>query len=146
MRLRSQAREVTLCLLYQVEIRKIDFNLARHDYLENNPQQQEVVDFSSLLLEGVITNLEHLDCLIKKYAENWEIARMAVIDRSILRMACFELFFLEEIPPKVSINEAIELAKRFGDINSPRFINGVIDRIYKSEKGVRVISLSGKSL
>ena len=61
---------------------------------------------------------------------------MAVIDRNILRMGCFELLFLEDIPPKVAINEAIELAKRFGDIDSPRFVNGVLDKIYKMEKEV----------
>ena len=60
---------------------------------------------------------------------------MAVIDRNILRMACFELLFLEDIPPKVTINEAIELAKLFGDIDSPRFVNGVLDKIYKTESG-----------
>jgi transcription antitermination factor NusB len=65
--------------------------------------------------------------------KNWEIDRMAAIDRNILRLSCFELIFLKEVPPKVSINEAIELAKRFSDIDSPRFINGVLDKIYKTE-------------
>jgi transcription antitermination factor NusB len=59
---------------------------------------------------------------------------MAIIDRNILRMACFELLYLEGVPPKVAINEAIELAKRFGDVDSPRFVNGILDKIYKSER------------
>ena len=58
---------------------------------------------------------------------------MAIIDRNILRLACYELYYLDEIPPKVSINEAIELAKRFGDVDSPRFVNGILDKIYKQE-------------
>jgi len=75
-----------------------------------------------------------IDTLIKKHVKNWEIKRMAVVDRNILRMGCFELLFSEDIPPKVAINEAIELAKRFGDIDSPRFVNGILDKIYKIER------------
>lgn len=134
MRLRSKARAVALSLLYQIEISKIDFDKALNSYLENYPQRQEVVDFFSLLVEGVVTNISLIDSLIKKYVKNWEIERMAVIDRNILRIGCYELLFLEEIPPKVAINEAIELAKRFGDIDSPRFVNGILDKIYKTEK------------
>jgi len=133
MRLRSKAREAALCLLYQIELTKSDFRKATQSYLENNPQKQEVVDFCSLLVEGVITNLDSIDSLVKKHVKNWEISRMAVLDRNILRMACFELLFLEDVPPKVSINEAIELAKRYGDADSPRFVNGILDKIYKTE-------------
>ncbi|MEI8348794.1 MAG: transcription antitermination factor NusB [Candidatus Omnitrophota bacterium] len=133
MRLRSKAREITLHLLYQIEMSKGDCHQAYQDYLSNYPQRQEAADFALLLLDGVTNNISGIDALIKKYVKNWEIDRMAVIDRNILRLACFELIFLEEIPPKVSINEAIELAKRFGDIDSPRFVNGILDKIYKME-------------
>jgi len=135
MRLRSKARAVALSLLYQIEILKVDFRQVLNSYLENYPQKQEVIDFFSLLVEGVTTNISSIDTLIKKHVKNWEIKRMAVIDRNILRMGCFELLFSEDIPPKVAINEAIELAKRFGDIDSPRFVNGILDKIYKMEKG-----------
>lgn len=134
MRLRSKARAVALSLLYQIEITKIDHYQALQNYLEIYPQKQEVIDFSSLLAEGVVKNLPSIDSFIKKHAKNWEIKRMAVIDRNILRMGCLELLFSEDIPPKVAINEAIELAKRFGDIDSPRFVNGILDKIYKMEK------------
>jgi len=133
MRLRSKAREVALCLLYQIEISKADFDPALQNYLQNYPQEKEVVDFSSILTQGTLKNVEAIDSLIKKHVKNWEIERMAAIDRNILRMACFELLFLDDVPPKVSINEAIELSKRYGDIESPRFINGVLDKIYKAE-------------
>lgn len=135
MRLRSKARAVALSLLYQIEITKIDHYQALQNYLEIYPQKQEVIDFSSLLAEGVVKNLPSIDSFIKKHAKNWEIKRMAVIDRNILRMGCLELLFSEDIPPKVAINEAIELAKRFGDIDSPRFVNGILDKIYKIERG-----------
>jgi len=136
MRLRSKARAVALSLLYQIEISKVDFHQALNSYFENYPQKQEVIDFFSLLVEGVITNISSIDSLIKKHVKNWEIERMAVIDRNILRMGCFELLFSDDIPPKVAINEAIELAKRFGDVDSPRFVNGILDTIYKIEKRV----------
>jgi len=133
MRLRSKAREVALCLLYQIEIAKCDFHQALRDYLQNYPQKQEVIDFASVLLSGVVGHLKEIDSFIKKHAKNWDIERMAIIDRNILRIACLELVFLDSIPPKVSINEAIELAKKFGDVDSPRFVNGVLDKIYKTD-------------
>lgn len=133
MRARTKAREVALCSFYQAEISKISFRKALENFLENYPQSQEVVDFASLLVEGVGKNLSYLDEIIKKYVENWEIERLAIIDKNILRMGIFELLFLDDIPPKVSINEAIELAKKFGDVDSARFVNGVLDRIYKEE-------------
>lgn len=133
MRLRSKAREVALCLLYQIELTKSDFRQTIQNHFENTPSQKEIIDFSSFLIEGVLTNKELIDSSIRKHAKNWRIERMAVIDRNILRMACFELIFLDDIPPKVSINEAIELAKCFGDIDSPRFVNGILDKIYKME-------------
>ncbi|MDP8290446.1 MAG: transcription antitermination factor NusB [Candidatus Susulua stagnicola] len=136
MRLRSKARAVALSLLYQIEILKIDFHQALQDYSKNYSQKQEVISFFSLLVEGVVVNMTAIDSLIKKHAKNWGIKRMAAIDRNILRIGCFELIFSEAIPPKVAINEAIELAKCYGDIDSPRFVNGILDKIYKIEKGV----------
>ncbi len=134
MRLRSKARAIALSLLYQIELSRADSGQVLDNFLENYPQKQEVIDFFSLLVKGVVENISSIDCLIKKHAKNWAIERMAVIDRNILRMGCFELLFLEDIPPKVAINEAIELAKRFGDVDSPRFVNGILDKIYKMEK------------
>ncbi|MBN3040505.1 MAG: transcription antitermination factor NusB [Candidatus Omnitrophica bacterium] len=133
MRLRSKAREIALCLLYQIEISKAQINDALNSYFEQYPQKEEVIEFSTRLVQETRQNIGFLDSLVKKHVKNWEIDRMAVIDRNILRMACYELMFLDDIPPKVSINEAIELAKRFGDIDSPRFVNGILDKIYKVE-------------
>jgi len=133
MRIRSKAREIAICVLYEIEISKKDYKELLNNYFDNYPHKEEIKKFSSQLVEGVVKNLSHLDSLIKKYVKNWEIDRMAIIDRNILRMASFELVFLKDIPPKVSINEAVELAKKFGDIDSPRFVNGILDRIYKLE-------------
>ena len=133
MRLRTKAREVALHILYQVEIAKKTVDELFPNYIEHNPQCAEVCEFAKTLSSGVEKNSVYIDSLIKKYVKNWEISRMAVIDRNILRLATFELLFVDDVPPKVSINEAIELAKRFGDVDSPRFVNGILDKIYKTE-------------
>jgi transcription antitermination factor NusB len=134
MRVRSKAREIALCVLYQVETSKLDGKTLLDRYITRYPQKQEVIDFAHSLVEGVAFRFSELDMIIKRYAKNWQIDRMAIIDRNILRLTILELLFLDGIPPKVSINEAIELAKRFGDIDSPRFVNGILDKVYKSEK------------
>lgn len=134
MRARSKSRDIALCLLYQIEIANISAQQALGTDLVKNAKAYLVIDFLTQLVEGVILEREKLDVIIKKYAQNWEIKRMAVIDRNILRLSVFELLYISDIPPKVSINEAIELAKRYGDLDSARFVNGVLDKIYKSEK------------
>jgi N utilization substance protein B len=81
------------------------------------------------LVLGVLKHCKEIDRLIEKYSENWRLDRMPIIDRAILRMATFELLYCEEVPPKVTLNEAIELGKRFGSEDSGSFINGILDRI-----------------
>jgi len=84
-------------------------------------------------VEGTIKNIDKIDNLIQKYALNWELHRMAYVDRNILRFATYELLHLPDVPPKVSINEAIELAKKFGDQESGKFVNGILDKIAHNE-------------
>jgi len=95
--------------------------------------EKSLVDFARDLVLGCWKHREELDSRIAVVAENWEIHRMAVIDRNILRMATYEILHCPDIPPKVSINEAIELAKRFSTADSGAFVNGVLDRIHQSE-------------
>jgi N utilization substance protein B len=87
--------------------------------------------FTEQLINGVFDNLEEIDHQIEEHSHNWKLNRMSSVDRNILRIAIFELLFCDEIPPKVSINEAIEVAKTYGDKNSPAFINGILDQIEK---------------
>ena len=89
----------------------------------------EADDFLKRLVQGVLEHLSELDRLIEKYSENWRLDRINMIDRNILRIALFELLYCEEIPPKVTLNEAIDLGKRFGSEDSGSFINGILDRI-----------------
>ena len=134
MRSRTKAREIALQLLYQIEITKQDIKESLDNYFSAYSQPQDIVEFTSRIVSGVIESKQDLDALIKKYVKNWGIDRMAIIDRNILRLACLEIMRFQDVPPKVAINEAIELAKRFGDMDSPRFVNGILDKIYKTEK------------
>lgn len=134
MRKRTQARVCALKALYQIDIAKQDPEPALEDFWLRDPQAlKDVKEFTNSLVSGTIKNLSKIDGLISKYADNWELKRMATIDRNILRMSVFELLFLDDIPPKVSINEAIELAKKFGDIDSSKFVNGILDKIKNTE-------------
>jgi N utilization substance protein B len=86
--------------------------------------------FSDILIEGAWNNRKQIDALIGSYAENWSVERMSKVDKSILRMAVYELLHCPDIPPKVAMNEAIDLGKLFGSENSGAFINGVLDALY----------------
>ena len=85
--------------------------------------------FAEDLIRGVLEKKEELDLKLQKYLRNWDLTRMAVVDRNVLRMAIFELHYREDIPPVVSLNEAIEIAKRFSTRESGKFVNGLLDRI-----------------
>ena len=135
MRKRTKARELALQLLYELDIRKESLDSLLSDFWErafgNKSAEEEVRAFATQLAEGAAEHLEEIDKIISSYAQNWQLKRMAVIDRNIIRMGCFELLFLKDIPPKVSINEAVELAKKYGDIESSKFVNGILDRVNK---------------
>lgn len=133
MRKRTRARECALKILYGIDIT----GDSVQESIDNFWQSQEIEDpgvqeFTGVLVKGALENLDRIDKEIAKSAANWQLKRMAVIDRNILRIATYELLFIEDIPPKVSINEAVDLAKRFGDVDSGRFVNGILDKINKT--------------
>ncbi len=139
MRKRTRARELALQILYQYDIRKDDIDMLINDYLNKDfiserKLNDSIKDFTVTLIKGTIANSERIDSIVSAYAENWRLERMAVIDRNIMRMATYELLYIEEIPPKVSINEAVDLAKKYGDVDSGKFVNGILDKISKKEK------------
>ena len=134
MRKRTLAREFALRILYQAEILRRDIKLTAENAWDDFEDKDPVVrDFTQRLIEGVDKNLEDINAKISQYATNWQLKRMAVIDRNILRIGVFELLYADDIPPKVSINEAIELAKKYGDLESSKFTNGILDKIHKTE-------------
>ena len=135
MRKRTKARECALQILYAADIRKESPGDYAGIFWEDHPTiKDEVRSFSDSLIDGVSKNKDLIDSVITKYATNWQIQRMAAIDRNVLRLATFELLLTEDIPPKVAINEAIEMAKKYGDKDSGKFVNGVLDKINKTEK------------
>ena len=136
MRKRSKAREYVLQMLYQVDITRGNWQETLNSFWESNEQENisvELKDFSAGLLGGVIEHMQEIDKKISKYAENWQLERMAFVDRNIMRLGCFELIFREDIPPKVTINEAVELAKKYSGSESGKFVNAILDQI-KIEK------------
>ncbi len=133
MRKRSKSRDLALQVLYAIDVAKQSPQETLEIFWQEHPEEDSVREFAEELVKGTMENIEKIDGLISKYASNWEIKRMATIDRNIMRMASFELLFKDDIPPKVTINEAVELAKRYGDVDSGKFVNGIVDKINKLE-------------
>jgi N utilization substance protein B len=130
MRRRRKAREIALQVLYGLDVLKINAKEAIDLFWNNFEALGEVKDFSSFLIEGTWNSKDKIDTLISSCAENWSIARMSRVDKNILRMAVFELLDCQDIPPKVTLNEAIDLGKVYGSENSGAFINGILDALY----------------
>lgn len=134
MRKRTEARECVLKILYQSDVARRPIDLATQNFWQDSDLKDITVqEFTSRLTAGIQEHLEAIDKKISAYATNWQLKRMAVIDRNILRLGVFELLFAPDIPPKVTINEAVELAKKYGDIDSSKFVNGILDKIHKQE-------------
>ncbi|TAM41825.1 transcription antitermination factor NusB [bacterium] len=136
MRKRSKAREYVLQMLYQIDITGAGCEDVLKNFWESKEDEDipsELKDFSSGLLHGAFEHMREIDTKISKYAANWQLERMAFVDRNIMRLGCFELFFREDIPPKVAINEAVELAKKYSGSESGKFVNAILDKI-KIEK------------
>ena len=135
MKSRTRARQLALQFLYQVDLlgqEKIE-DLA--GFLRGEEKPGEARTYARHLIEGTLEARESLDGTIQSVAQNWEISRMAVIDRNVLRLATFELLMCDDIPPNVAINEAIELGKRFSTAQSGSFINGILDKIKSQDQG-----------
>jgi N utilization substance protein B len=140
---RRRARELALQTLYALEKGHGDADVAvthMRAWAEEKPSQdedlaalvrggEELQSFAEMLVRGVMGKRDEIDEVIAQSSTNWKVARMAIVDRNILRMAIFELKHLHDIPPKVTLNEAIEIAKRYGTEDSGAFINGILDRI-----------------
>ena len=94
---------------------------------------KKAIQYARKLIGGVLGNMEEINQLISRYAENWRLERMSVIDRNILRLAVFELHYQDDVPTSVAINEAVEIAKRFSSDDSGSFINGILDAMAKEE-------------
>ncbi len=132
MGLRRTSRELALQCLYQIDQGAdpgSDINQLRRNFEVN----KKAVGFAQELVNGVKDNLEEINALIIEHAFNWRLERMLVVDRNILRIAVYELFFCPDVPASVVINEAIEIAKRYSSPESASFLNGILDSIKKKQ-------------
>lgn len=133
MGLRHKGRQIALQILYQKDVAGVPLEEALATYQSHLNPSPEAFAFARELVEGVAEHQIQIDEIIQKYSENWRLERMSVTDRNILRLATYELLYRPDIPPKVAINEAIELAKEFGTEDSPAFVNGILDAIFHHE-------------
>jgi N utilization substance protein B len=134
---RRKSRELALQLLYEMEVKGADPKsvLERTHGRDGERSREEVSEegrkFATDLLEGTFRNRKEIDELIERHSLHWKMARMAVVDRNILRLAVYELLYLHDVPTSVVLNEAIEIAKKFGTEDSGAFINGILDKVAK---------------
>ncbi len=132
--IRRKGREIALQILYQKDIADLSIEEAIENYKRYlNINNIQALKFGEELVRGVLDNLDFIDKIIQKYTPSWPLERMNITDKNILRLAVYEMFFRPDIPEVVSINEAVELAKLYGTDDSPAFINGVLDSIFKKE-------------
>ena len=129
---RRKAREVALQFLYQLDLQG-EADPAPHgaEFWARHPLDDDVREFADAIVQGTKTTQSEIDGIIARFTEHWDLDRMAVVDRNILRLAVYELGWRADTPPKVVINEAIEIAKKFGTRESSRFINGILDRVHR---------------
>lgn len=134
MKARHQARVVALQALYEIDIAGHPPGVVVEERLSETELPEATETFARELAHGVIAHRAALDPIIARYAPEWPVDQIAVIDRNILRLAAYEILFAQETPVKVVINEAVELAKRFGSDSSGRFVNGVLGTLVSKEK------------
>lgn len=128
---RRTARTLALQALYQWNLQQ-DERTYPWESCRDEDTEPAAIDFAKTLVEGVIQHRDAIDVAISKHVHNWAMDRLSVVDRNVLRIAVFELLYLDDIPPAVTINEAIEIAKQFGDDESGGFVNGILDGLSKS--------------
>jgi N utilization substance protein B len=132
---RRKAREIALQTLYAEEMSGADWRAAFRDNVERRKPSEEAVEYAERLVERVIEEKPQLDERLKRRLRNWELERVSVIDRTILRIALAELIHCPEVPTNVIMDEAIEIAKKFSSADAGKFVNGVLDALAREVRG-----------
>jgi len=146
MKKRRKARELVLQRLYGLEISENAYDAVIQDLQDTAVYDSDIREFAVELIRKIKIHEKDLDLDISTMVQNWNFERVALMDRLILRLALCELLYFEEIPPKVTMNEAIDLAKKFSTAESGRFVNGVLDGLYKRLIKEKRINKSGRGL
>ncbi len=131
---RSRAREVALQLLFQFDLNPAVERAVQQQFIRERLRDAEAERFCQGLVDGVQAKRAEIDRTLSEVAENWRLPRMAAVDRNVLRLGAYELMHVPETPATAVINEAIELARRFGSKDSPAFVNGLLDRIARQRE------------
>jgi transcription antitermination factor NusB len=131
---RRKAREYALQILFQLDLNSSELtDEIWNEFWASTNEGKDIQKFSRSLAQGTLEHIDTLDEIITKAADHWSLDRMAVVDRNILRTAAYELFYRDDIPPAVTINEAVEISKKYSAEDSAPFINGILDKIYKQK-------------
>jgi len=128
---RRLARQVAFQTLFQIDLAQVDLETALRQRLEDVELDEENKAYVQTVVRGVMEQLTALDAQIAHVAKGWNVHRLGFVDRSILRLAIYEIVFMDEIPVRVAVNEAVELAKEFGDEESPKFVNGLLGTVVR---------------
>lgn len=134
---RRKAREDTLRILFRLEFENKQIEKTLDQYWKSKKASEEIKEYSTWLVNGVISDQAKIDNIIQRVSEHWRISRMALVDRNILRMAVFELLYEENIAPAIVINEAIEIAKKYSGEEAATFVNGILDAVRKDLKDIK---------
>ena len=128
---RRDAREWAVQMLFRLEMNPCDNEKLFDEFFEERESDKKSRSFAEGLIKGVRDNRKKIDATIIKYAKNWDLDRMAITDRNVIRIALYELMYCKDVPPPVVINEAVDIAKYFNKTESGRFVNGILDSIRK---------------
>ena len=134
---RRKSREIAIQILYQFEMNRTDLDEGLKLFWAEHPNSKEVSGFAEYLVRGVDDNKDEIDSIIVNAASNWSLKRISPVDRGILREAIFEFIFCKDIPYKVTLNEAIEMGKKFSSEKSGSFINGILDSVVEKKSDLK---------
>ena len=130
---RHEARQWAVQFLFQRDFNEGDIESALAEFWQDKKTGDKARSFAEELIKGVESKKDELDKLIRKYAEHWDVKRMGAVDRNVMRVALYEMIHRPDIPPVVSINEAVEIAKDLSGVESGKFVNGILDRACKEQ-------------
>jgi len=143
---RHEARQWAVQFLFQRDFNAGDIESALADFWQDKKSGDKARLFAEELIKGVESKKDELDRLIRKYAEHWDVNRMGAVDRNVMRVALYEMIYRSDIPPVVSINEAVEIAKDLSDVESGKFVNGILDRACKEQdRPARAVAPGGSA-
>ncbi len=131
---RRASREMAMKLLYQMEIQKDDRENQKAIFFDENDLQEKDKNYINDVVDGVFNNIEHINNIIEIHSKGWKIGRISKVDLSILRLSIYEICYREDIPDNVSINEAVELAKKYSNEDAGAFINGILSKVPQEGK------------